>query len=152
MPRAKILQVISSCSCNKRRKAGCKLLSERHWHLDLQVTLVYHAKLDDTWLEAAKQLQSKLQKLRPGVAIGIIGRSKNQKLVLDRDFLIERMPVGNKSFQYKQVSRTACLPHLCLCRSPAYDSMTASLPLGAFDFLRQGMQCRCEMKRACLGR
>ena len=71
----------------------------------MQVTLVYHAKLDDAWLEAAKQLQKALQKLRPGSPISVIGRSKNQKLVLDRDFLIERMPVGSTSYLYKQVSR-----------------------------------------------
>ena len=65
---------------------------------------MYHAKLDDAWLEAAKRLQSELQKLRPGSPVGVIGRSKNQKLVLDRDYLIERMPVNNNSFLYKQVS------------------------------------------------
>ncbi len=75
------------------------------------MSLVYHAKLEDAWLEAAKQLQAALQKLRPEAPIGVIGRSKNQKLVLDRDFLIERMAVGNKNFLYKQVSCLSRIAH-----------------------------------------
>ena len=69
-----------------------------------QVTLVYHTKLDDTWTAAAGKLQEELSQLRPGPSVGVIGRSKNQKLVLGRDFLIEQMPVNGRQLLYKQVS------------------------------------------------
>ena len=70
------------------------------------MTLAYHAKLDEEkWEAAARKLQERLGKL-PGVtgsSVGIIGRSKNQKIILDRDFVLERLEVDGKTFLYKQV-------------------------------------------------
>ena len=88
------------------------------WNLvfcPLQVTLVYHAKLDDAWTEAARKLKAKLSGLRSSSSqVTVIGRSKNQKVLLDQDFLLERMPVNGKDYFYKQVH----LPKLCsICDS-----------------------------------
>ena len=73
---------------------------------------MYHSKLDDSWKIAAGRLQDELNKLRPGPSIGIIGRSKNQKLVLGRDFLIEQMPVNGRQLLYKQVIHTQDYCHV----------------------------------------
>lgn len=60
------------------------------------ITLIYHKVLNDEWQDAALQLQGRL-----GVAI--IGRSRKQKMVLDRDFVIEKLQVSGKEYQYQQV-------------------------------------------------
>ncbi|CAA0093811.1 tRNA/tmRNA (uracil-C(5))-methyltransferase [BD1-7 clade bacterium] len=63
---------------------------------DHLVTLIYHRKLDDVWLDAAKQLEEKLN-------ISIIGRSKKQKCVLSKDFVDETLNVDGKPLHYRQI-------------------------------------------------
>lgn len=70
------------------------------------MTLVYHTRLEESWREAALKLQADLSALRSGPAVALVGRSKNQKIVLDRDYLIEQMPVSGKTFSYKQVCKS----------------------------------------------
>ncbi|MBQ0713127.1 MAG: tRNA (uridine(54)-C5)-methyltransferase TrmA [Porticoccus sp.] len=60
------------------------------------ITLIYHKPLNDEWQEVALKLQQQL-----GVAI--IGRSRKQKTVLDRDYVIEKLHVSGKEYQYQQV-------------------------------------------------
>lgn len=60
------------------------------------VTLIYHKRLQDDWINAAKQLQEEL-------AISIIGRSKKQKCVLDKDYVIEKLSINGQNFQFQQV-------------------------------------------------
>ncbi|MEH6616970.1 MAG: tRNA (uridine(54)-C5)-methyltransferase TrmA, partial [Porticoccus sp.] len=60
------------------------------------ITLIYHKPLNDEWQEVALKLQKQL-----GVAI--IGRSRKQKTVLDRDYVIEKLHVSGKEYQYQQV-------------------------------------------------
>lgn len=60
------------------------------------VTLIYHKKLDETWQQIAEKLQAELD-------IRIIGRSKKQKLVLDKDYVTETLIVNEQQFQFQQV-------------------------------------------------
>ncbi|KKN60813.1 hypothetical protein LCGC14_0528490, partial [marine sediment metagenome] len=60
------------------------------------ITLIYHKPLNEEWQETALKLQQQL-----GVAI--IGRSRKQKTVLDRDYVIEKLQVSGKEYQYQQV-------------------------------------------------
>ncbi len=64
---------------------------------DMLVTLIYHKKLEETWLKEAKNLEKYLN-------IKIIGRSKKQKEVLSEDFINETLTIHNKlfHFQYKE--------------------------------------------------
>lgn len=64
---------------------------------DMLVTLIYHRKLEENWLQKAKQLQEQLN-------IKIIGRSKKQKEVLTNDFIEETLSINDKPFyfQYKE--------------------------------------------------
>lgn len=64
---------------------------------DILVTLIYHKKLEDDWLEEAKVLQNILN-------IKIIGRSRKQKLILSSDFVEEKLKIANKEyfFNYKE--------------------------------------------------
>ena len=60
------------------------------------VTLIYHKRLDEQWLELAKNLASKLN-------IRLIGRSRKQKLVLSEDFVTESLTVNQQTFCFQQV-------------------------------------------------
>ena len=53
------------------------------------VTLIYHRQLDSQWQIEARKLQSALN-------IKIIGRSRKQKVVLDKDYVTERLTVDNR--------------------------------------------------------
>lgn len=63
---------------------------------DALITLIYHKKLDEHWQAAATALQQKL-------GFPIIGRSLKQKVVLERDFVIEQLPIDGKTYHYKQI-------------------------------------------------
>lgn len=60
------------------------------------VTLIYHRPLDDQWLQVAEALQSQLK-------IMVIGRSRKQKLVLERDYVTETLNVNGVAYQYQQI-------------------------------------------------
>jgi len=60
------------------------------------ITLIYHRQLDELWQVEAKQLQSDL-------TIKVIGRSRKQKVVLDKDYVTETLTVDNRQYSYQQV-------------------------------------------------
>ncbi|MEC5384966.1 tRNA (uridine(54)-C5)-methyltransferase TrmA [Uliginosibacterium sp. H3] len=62
---------------------------------DMLVTLIYHRKLEAEWEVAARALATEL-----GVAI--IGRSLKQKIVLERDWVIEELEVDGRRLRYQQ--------------------------------------------------
>lgn len=62
---------------------------------DTLVTLIYHRRLDDEWQAAAQTVAAKFN-------IQIIGRSKKQKLVLGRDYVLEQLPVDGQHYAYHQ--------------------------------------------------
>lgn len=59
-------------------------------------TLIYHKPLAAAWETQARQVAETL-------GIGIIGRSKKQKLTLGDDFVIETLAVGGANYRYQQV-------------------------------------------------
>jgi tRNA (uracil-5-)-methyltransferase len=59
------------------------------------VTLIYHKPLDHKWENEARLLESRL-------SILIIGRARKQKVILTRDFVTEKLSVGNKKYLYQQ--------------------------------------------------
>lgn len=60
---------------------------------DLLVTLIYHKKLDDEWIQKAKELEKTLN-------IKILGRSKKQKIILSSDSINETLNINNKQFKF----------------------------------------------------
>ena len=77
---------------------ACKTLSEKLFQVEFQtsrnqdsmISLIYHRKLDESWENAARHLNKKLQAT-------IIGRSRKQKLSYGNDYVIETY----KSFKSK---------------------------------------------------
>ena len=63
---------------------------------DALITLIYHRQLDEQWKTLALALQEKL-------GVSIIGRARKQKVVLDRDFVIEELDINGKRYKYKQI-------------------------------------------------
>ena len=61
---------------------------------DVLVTLIYHRQLDETWQEEAKSLQKEFN-------ISIIGRARKQKIVLNRDYVLEKLPIEGLEYSYK---------------------------------------------------
>lgn len=82
-------------------------------HGQMLVTLIYHKKLDENWQALANSLADKL-------SIKLIGRSRGQKLVLDDDFVIEKMSVDIKGqsqdFYYQQIEGGFSQPNAHVCR------------------------------------
>ncbi|PIT10121.1 tRNA (uridine(54)-C5)-methyltransferase TrmA [Snodgrassella alvi] len=76
---------------------------------DTLVTLIYHKKLDDNWVQAARMLAEVL-------GVQILGRSRGQKVVLERDYVIERLTVDNKVLQYKQLEGGFTQPNAIVCQ------------------------------------
>ncbi|MBT4518928.1 MAG: tRNA (uridine(54)-C5)-methyltransferase TrmA [Halieaceae bacterium] len=68
------------------------------------ITLVYHRKLDANWQSEARQLARDLQ-------VQIIGRSRKQKLVLERDYVTEILPVAGRSYRYRQYEQAFTQPN-----------------------------------------
>ena len=59
------------------------------------VTLCYHRPLDENWLTAAQPVADTL-------GIQLIGRSRGKRLVLDRDYVTERLTVAGREYSYRQ--------------------------------------------------
>lgn len=62
---------------------------------DAMVTLCYHRPLDEHWQAAAEQLAADL-------GISLIGRSKGKRVVIGRDFALEKLEVAGRVFSYQQ--------------------------------------------------
>lgn len=75
---------------------------------ELLVSLIYKRKLDEQWLEAARQLQ---QELAPLYNVRFIGRARKQKLVVSDDFVTERFNAADRSIQYQQLEGSFTQPN-----------------------------------------
>lgn len=75
---------------------------------EILVSLLYHKQLDDEWQQQAKQL---LERLRSKYKIDLIGRARKQKVVLDKDYVIEKLTVDGKEYVYKQVENSFTQPN-----------------------------------------
>jgi len=57
------------------------------------ITMLYHRKLDDTWSEEAKLLETEL-------SCKIMGRSRKQKVILSDEYVTEKLDIDGKTFTY----------------------------------------------------
>ena len=62
---------------------------------DAMVTLCYHRPLDEAWEVAAHQLAEDL-------GVSLIGRSKGKRVVIGRDYAVEKLEVAGRTFSYRQ--------------------------------------------------
>lgn len=71
---------------------------------DLLLTLIYHRKLDTSWEDAARTLAGQL-------GCAIIGRSKGQKVVLERDWVDECIEVDGRPLHFRQIEGAFSQPN-----------------------------------------
>ncbi len=76
---------------------------------ELLVTLLYHRPLEDDWVEEAKRLKEKF-------GIQLIGRSRKTKILLDQDFVIEKLDINGRKYTYKQVENSFSQPNGEVCQ------------------------------------
>lgn len=72
------------------------------------ITLIYHKELKSDWIQRVEQLKQEL-------GADIIGRSRKQKLLVTRDFVMERMQVAGREFLYQQVEASFTQPNAGVC-------------------------------------
>lgn len=102
----KLMSAISGSPILRERWYQCEFLATLSG--DMLVTLIYHKKLGDEWEQAARALQDEL-------GIKIIGRSRGQKLVLQDDFVTEKLTVGEHIFTYRQIEGGFSQPNAKIC-------------------------------------
>lgn len=71
---------------------------------EMLITLIYHRKLDEAWEEAARTLAAELD-------VMLIGRSLKQKIVLQRDWVLEELEVAGRRLRYQQVEGSFSQPN-----------------------------------------
>ncbi|MBS1226733.1 MAG: trmA [Proteobacteria bacterium] len=71
---------------------------------ELMVTLIYHRLLDDAWQAAATALAADL-------SIQLVGRSRNQKIVIGRDWLLEEFDFNGRRLRYQQIEGSFTQPN-----------------------------------------
>ena len=68
------------------------------------VSLVYHRALEADWEAAARELAAALQ-------VQVIGRSRKQKIVLGRDWVLERFALDGRELTYQQFEGSFTQPN-----------------------------------------
>ncbi|MCW8831859.1 MAG: tRNA (uridine(54)-C5)-methyltransferase TrmA [Colwellia sp.] len=75
---------------------------------ELLISLLYHKPLDLHWENATKALKTQLSTIAP---VDIIGRAKKQKVIINKDYVMESLQVGNKKYIYQQVENSFTQPN-----------------------------------------
>ncbi|MDF7679385.1 tRNA (uridine(54)-C5)-methyltransferase TrmA [Enterobacteriaceae bacterium ESL0689] len=76
------------------------------------VSLLYHKKLDDSWYQQAALLRDALRQQHFNVHL--IGRAAKTKIVLDQDYIDERLPVAGREMVYRQVENSFTQPNAAM--------------------------------------
>lgn len=75
---------------------------------DTLVTFIYHRPITEEWIDIIRPIKEKL-------GIHVIGRSRKQKLVVDRDYVNESLNVNGKVFHYQQNEGSFTQPNAVVC-------------------------------------
>ncbi len=76
---------------------------------EILVSLLYHRQLDESWEQAARDLKQRLND--EGFHLNLIGRAKKQKIVIDRDYVLEKLTVGDRTLRYQQIENSFTQPN-----------------------------------------
>lgn len=72
------------------------------------ISLIYHLPLDDDWEQEAERLCQQLD-------VFLVGRSRKQKRVIGRDYVLEKLQVDGRTFCYQQVESSFTQPNAFVC-------------------------------------
>ena len=98
----KLLEALQSDLLLKTKLFGVEFLATTAG--EVLVTLLYHKKLDALWQAQASALQSKLN-------IGIIGRSRKQKVVIDKEFVTQTIEVDGVPYLFRHYEQSFTQPN-----------------------------------------
>lgn len=75
---------------------------------EIVVSLLYHKALDDEWMAAANALKATLS---AQFNVNIIGRARKQKVLLDQDYIIERLTIREREYVFKHIENSFTQPN-----------------------------------------
>jgi tRNA (uracil-5-)-methyltransferase len=75
---------------------------------DMLVTFIYHRALSEEWIEKITPVKEKF-------SLNIIGRSRKQKIILDRAYVNEELQVNNRLYSYQQNEGSFTQPNAKVC-------------------------------------
>lgn len=76
---------------------------------EMLVSLLYHRQLDEEWEAAVRVLKEEL--LECGFDVNLIGRARKQKIVIGREYAVERLMVHGDEYVYMQVENSFTQPN-----------------------------------------
>jgi tRNA (uracil-5-)-methyltransferase len=79
---------------------------------EMTISLLYHRQLDNEWLRQTQALRTQLQQF---AKVDIIGRARKQKLILERDYVMETLIVGDRPYHYQQIENSFTQPNAGVC-------------------------------------
>jgi len=88
-----LLEQINACDILRQRLFSVEFLTTLSG--EAVITLLYHRPLDAIWEERANTLSQHLK-------TDIIGRSRKQKVVIGRDYVMEQLQVAGRTYTYQQ--------------------------------------------------
>lgn len=82
---------------------------------ELLISLLYHRQLDESWQDEAKKLKQAFHD--EGFNVDLIGRAKKQKFIIERDFVIEKLKVKDRTLTYQQIENSFTQPNAKVAES-----------------------------------
>lgn len=77
------------------------------------VSLIYHRPLGEDWEAAAVDLRDHLQQF---ATVHLVGRSRKQKIVLEQDWVTEKLTIGERDYWFQQVENSFTQPNAAVNR------------------------------------
>lgn len=76
---------------------------------EILISLLYHRQIGEEWTQEANQLKKRL--IEQGFMVNLIGRARKVKIVLDQDYVIEKLSVHGQDYIYQQVENSFTQPN-----------------------------------------
>ncbi len=76
---------------------------------EILVSMLYHRQLNAEWETEIRALKQRFND--EGFQINFIGRARKQKIVIDQEFVIEKLNVNEQTLTYKQVENSFTQPN-----------------------------------------
>ena len=103
----KLLEAINNNELLSKRLFQCEFLSTTTG--ECVITLIYHKPLDEAWQAEAKTLADAL-------GCDVLGRARKQKLILSRDWVLEKLDINGQSYTYEHVEASFTQPNADICK------------------------------------
>jgi tRNA (uracil-5-)-methyltransferase len=97
-----LIDAVNKCELLRRRLFQVEFLTTLSG--EALITLVYHKPLDEEWEKRAAKLAKQLN-------VVLIGRSRKQRIVLDRDYINEALLINGITYRYQQPENTFTQPN-----------------------------------------